>query len=279
MQQQTVKKAFSGISQTKYKENKKKLHSGNYILLFAGITGWQLIGKSKLERMPIRKEENISFTISSAYKASIWKKYNLDPNTLDQVNKFNRQIEMAVDASRGSLPFIQESELNYVRNLDELDKLVEYCETTGICFFDFETFPKQPGLTKKADIKEHSLDFTKALPSVLGISFQPGSGYCIPLYHCESWFNVGEGEITDIRLNTRIKRGKEIIFRNPITGDQEVNRCLYINGTRLQRYNGEDVIFPTDSKEEDLNIFQNWEYCLGGEVKDMIVTGKQRFTS
>jgi len=58
---------------------------------------------------------------------------------------------------------------------DELWELISYCKQTGYCSFDFET-----NTTK---VHEHYF-----YPTILGISFQPGSGWIIPLGHKDSPF-------------------------------------------------------------------------------------------
>lgn len=62
-----------------------------------------------------------------------------------------------------------------IRNWEGIKKVVGYCKTTGYCSFDFETHALGP----------HHEDES---PTLVGISFQPGSAYTIPLDHTESPF-------------------------------------------------------------------------------------------
>jgi DNA polymerase I-like protein with 3'-5' exonuclease and polymerase domains len=65
--------------------------------------------------------------------------------------------------------------LTIVRNWAQLDKLIEYCQITGYASIDFET----TGLKYKDPAEK---------PLILGVSFQPGSSWIIPLAHEDSPF-------------------------------------------------------------------------------------------
>jgi DNA polymerase I-like protein with 3'-5' exonuclease and polymerase domains len=67
------------------------------------------------------------------------------------------------------------SRLKIVNNKTQLKKLVRYCKQTGYCTFDFET-------TSTEYYKESEY------PTVLSVTFQPGSSWVIPLGHKESKF-------------------------------------------------------------------------------------------
>lgn len=57
----------------------------------------------------------------------------------------------------------------------EIDKLISYCEKTGYASVDFET-NAQP------------INHSSFYPTIIGISFQPGSSYIVPLGHFDSPF-------------------------------------------------------------------------------------------
>ncbi len=61
------------------------------------------------------------------------------------------------------------------QNLTEISNVIEYVKAKGVCSFDFET---------------NAEEFWKegAYPTIIGISFQPGSAYIIPLGHFDSIF-------------------------------------------------------------------------------------------
>ena len=65
------------------------------------------------------------------------------------------------------------SRYHLIEHSSEIDKLIAACKATGYCSFDFETNAA----------KMYSAEFT---PTLLSISFQPGSGIAIPLNHFES---------------------------------------------------------------------------------------------
>ena len=58
------------------------------------------------------------------------------------------------------------------KNLQDVDALIQACKSTGYCSFDYET-NAEPLYTNR---------FT---PTLLSITFQPGSSVCIPLDHFE----------------------------------------------------------------------------------------------
>lgn len=88
------------------------------------------------------------------------------------------------------------SELKIITKEKQVDKLIAYCKKTGYCSLDFETNARP----------FHDPLF---LPTVLGISFQPGSGYVIPLAHKDSKFKR-----KSIWLRILKKIGKELL-ENP----------------------------------------------------------------
>lgn len=65
--------------------------------------------------------------------------------------------------------------IKYADTWEKVEQLVQYCKTTGVCSFDFET----DGTAYHAP---------NSYPTILGVSFQPGSAYIIPLGHFESPF-------------------------------------------------------------------------------------------
>jgi len=70
--------------------------------------------------------------------------------------------------------------LNWVNTESELETLISYCKETGYACIDFETL----------DLKYYE-DYS--IPLMLGVSFQPGNTWIIPLGHHESPFK-GEWE-------------------------------------------------------------------------------------
>lgn len=86
-----------------------------------------------------------------------------------------------------------ESKLKIVKKWKDIKRLVEYCQQTGYCSFDFET-------TGLQYYKE-----TEKL-TVLGVSFQPGSAWVIPLDHFDSPFKGRTQEILNLF--------KETVFEN-----------------------------------------------------------------
>lgn len=62
-----------------------------------------------------------------------------------------------------------------IKTEKELDKLIKYCQQTGYASIDFET-------------SGHDWHSPLGYPTILGVSFQPGSAWVIPLGHFDSPF-------------------------------------------------------------------------------------------
>lgn len=78
------------------------------------------------------------------------------------------------------------SRLIIINKESQLDDLIRYCETTKVVSFDFET--KAPGAKKKGPENRAGFQYKEDEPTILGISFQRGSSYILPLAHFESPF-------------------------------------------------------------------------------------------
>lgn len=68
-----------------------------------------------------------------------------------------------------------ESRYHIINNLKELRTLIEYCKVTGYASIDFET-------------NGYPFHSSMGRPTILSVSFQPGSGWVIPLAHKDSIF-------------------------------------------------------------------------------------------
>ena len=102
-----------------------------------------------------------------------------------------------------------ETKYHIIKNLQELDTLIQSCKYTGYCCYDFET-NAQP-------LYNHDFRAT-----ILSISFQPGFGCSIPLQHPQTpkdfpWkkalLKIGHELIEDYNIT---KVGWNIKFDNQI---------------------------------------------------------------
>lgn len=126
-----------------------------------------------------------------------------------------------------------------VTKVQEVMDLVDYCEQTGYCSFDFET-------TLLTDMATFDPDFDV---TSLSISFQQGSSYFIPWHHKESTFSEHDlGKITKI-LNDRI-------FANPLITKVGHHikfdmHCAYFVGVRSFRGPFHDTMIMRHLLDED----------------------------
>ena len=105
------------------------------------------------------------------------------------------------------------------KNLQDVDALIQACKSTGYCSFDYET-NAEPIYTNR---------FT---PTLLSITFQPGSSVCIPLDHFE------RDQYTDgFSWKKAIKRiGRQVFQNSNITKmawnlkfDDQINRLYGVS--------------------------------------------------
>jgi len=85
-----------------------------------------------------------------------------------------------------------------IRKRYELKKLIKYCKQTGYACVDFET---------NAMPIPHPLFY----PTILGISFQPGSSWILPLAHFDSPFKNGKWEKLLKLFGEQVIENKDII--------------------------------------------------------------------
>jgi len=113
------------------------------------------------------------------------------------------------------------SKLKIIEKLSDVDKLIRHCETTGTASIDFETNGKP-------------LSSPFMSPTILGVTFQPGSAWVVPLNHFEApkkfrnnWKEVlkdlGDGiaenpAITKIAWNLSFETGVFLKFGTVIRG-------------------------------------------------------------
>lgn len=79
------------------------------------------------------------------------------------------------------------SKFKIVKTIKEVKELIQYCKQTGYASVDFETT---------------SLEYYEPdqYPTILGVSFQPGSAWIIPLGHFDSPFKKGDKWIKILKL-------------------------------------------------------------------------------
>jgi len=177
-----------------------------------------------------------------------------DPESVEDIKKVERAVGLCYNTLLGFESVSTMTKTVFVNDIVTLDTLVQYCKDTKEICFDFETFPKQKGLTSKKEILEHSIEFKKLLPSMLGISFQPGSGYILPMMHCESPWNIGCNDVL------------EILSKGGVGDDRMMSK----NGELIRRYNDEVVVMCEENKDFFRAMYINWEYAKANGIESML---------
>jgi len=138
-------------------------------------------------------------------------------------------VILAADAmARGDKPFSTMTHVGYIMGVQRLDQVLDWCKSAGQVCFDFETKPRYSGLTKKDELKAASVDFNRCLPTMIGLGFQPGGAWVLPLFHHHSPWAVCAGDEITV-----------------------VDGTLRINGDTVVRYNGRVV-----REAEDPELFE-----------------------
>jgi len=196
----------------------------------------------------------------SSFKIKLLYQYPDDPESMVELRRGEKAIGLCYNAILGFESVSTMTETVFINTPEDIKPLIDYCNITGEICFDFETFPKLKGLTKSKDIKDHSLDPHKAQASMLGISFQVGSGYIIPIYHCESPWNIGcDDDLEYVSVQEKDEEGILV-----------VNMYVYKNGEPLERYNGELVMVEEDNKVFIDALFSNWGFVKREHIPDLL---------
>lgn len=104
---------------------------------------------------------------------------------------------------------VSQSRYKIVKSREEIHELISYVKTTGYCAFDFETKAKGPlGNAGPGSKKPMGFQYKEDEPTVIGVSFQPGSTWVIPLFHFDSPFKRSEVHII-------LKQLSKELFENP----------------------------------------------------------------
>lgn len=105
------------------------------------------------------------------------------------------------------------SRYKIVSSFKEVHKLIEYCKETGYCSLDFETKAQGPHgpVTSKNGEEPTGPQYKEDEPTIIGISFQPGSGYSVPLFHKDSPFTRKEATKVLKLLGRELMENSDII--------------------------------------------------------------------
>jgi DNA polymerase I-like protein with 3'-5' exonuclease and polymerase domains len=101
-----------------------------------------------------------------------------------------------------------------VTTFAEIENVIKWCQETRYCSFDYETRahgPLGPSYKGKNSDNPAGPQFKEDKPTILGISFQIGFAYVIPLFHLESPFSNREVLKIFTMLSQGIFENKEII--------------------------------------------------------------------
>ena len=277
-----LQKSFEVVKLSTLQQVSNFDYSKYEIIVGSGIGVYQFLtgGKSKKKIRDILYRRN-KITVNG-HKAhywgilSAWKLVQLiqfaeDPNNVaERINLF-RAMRGVHDFITGNLPVSTMTKVKTCTTLEDVDNLVAYCAYNRMAVFDFETRPKQKGLTVKDDIKTHSVNFHLSEPTVLSVSFQPGGAWVVPMFHHESPFDVGKDDQLDYKELYSFevqKSGKGYTTTYP--NNREPERWLFKNNQPVTRYNGTPVIYTEENKHYLDALFENWEYCKREEVTNLL---------
>lgn len=174
-----------------------------------------------------------------------------DPSNQEEFVQLYRSVRDVYEHLTGDPPVSTMTRSKILTCVKEVEKLVEYCKLTGEATYDFETLPEKPGLTSKDDLLTHSTETHLAKPSMLSISFQPGSAWLVPLFHHESPFDCGQHDCIEL---VETEEGTEV----------------HKNGQTHTRYNGTTIYYTELNKAYIDALIDNIDYCKQNGINSLI---------
>ena len=105
---------------------------------------------------------------------------------------------------------MRKTQYKIIKRKEQVDTLISHCKTTRWCSLDFETKatgPDGPIISNKSK-QPVGFQFDEDEPTLIAISFQPGSAWVVPLFHKDSPFKRGQV----LRILHHLSRE---VFENP----------------------------------------------------------------
>lgn len=120
---------------------------------------------------------------------------------------------------------VSKTRITVVDTMQKFYQLVDYIKATGVCCFDFETFNVSESKDRSA------LDYWDEgfRVSGMGISFQPGSGYFIPIHHKEPIYD-DKGKLIDFKAPVFVQPQIEEmmgVLDAEIFGNKEIRKVAH----------------------------------------------------
>jgi DNA polymerase I-like protein with 3'-5' exonuclease and polymerase domains len=141
----------------------------------------------------------------------------------------------------------QEPEVRFCETIDDVHQVCDLIRRAKELFFDFETRPIEDDLSTSEEIKAAALDFKKSLPTMLQLTHQAGIGWVIPMYHYESWFNVGKHDNIVVQYRPRqdgLSTVNYTVVEDGHTWNESNEYLVFKKGTPIKKYNGQIVDVP-----------------------------------
>lgn len=135
----------------------------------------------------------------------------------------------------------KEPDVRFCETIDDVRQVCALIKRTKRNIFDFETRPIEEGLTTAEEIKAAAINFKKSLPTMLQLTHQAGIGWVVPMYHYESYFNVGQDD--DIRIKCYIN-GKSEFIDDDHEWDDDAVYWVEKRGEFIERYDGKIANIP-----------------------------------
>lgn len=129
----------------------------------------------------------------------------------------------------------KEPQVRFCETIHDVRQVCTLIKRTKRNIFDFETRPIQDGLTTSEEIKAAAINFKKSLPTMLQITHQAGVGWVIPMYHYESYFNVGQDDDLEIMI---YKDGVSQVIDADHEWDDNAVYWIKKRGVFVKMYNG-----------------------------------------
>ena len=161
-----------------------------------------------------------------------------------------------------------EPEIWWIKDEQDTKTLVDRVKRTKLCCYDYETTAKDKDLETSALVKKHALDYNKSVPTTLQVSYQAGMGAVIPMFHFQSWFNIGKDDILKFYREIDPKEDDKWPEIDPYyMSDYEEDIYIEKNGEFICKYNKK--LAPFDG-EFATNLFNNWQTCIAEGIDNYL---------
>lgn len=201
--------------------------------VFMGDAYRTFVSEAELKHFQLYEEAGAKYCVIPDSKTITALSRRRDSKGISKFEMFRGQIADLPAIEKGLEVVSTMTEWEFADSVVELTALLEQLEKAKTVAFDFETKPREKGLSKK-EIKIHSLDHNKSIPTALVFCDKEGFSYVVPMFHHHSPLDLGKDTIVELE-----------------------GGAIYKDGRKIVGYDGRDLIVPEDDLQCIFEKMQN----------------------